>query len=75
MPQLFGFLLAVIGAILVVRWLGRQQAVISKTLDEVAKTRKPATRKPETRKIETLEQGEDGVFRPMPEDRTDDSST
>lgn len=70
MPQLFGFLLAVIGAILVVRWLGRQQAAISKTLDEVAKTRKPATRK-----IETLEQGEDGVFRPTPEDRTDDSST
>ena len=70
MPQLFGFLLAVIGAILVVRWLGRQQAVISKTLNEVAKTRKPATRK-----IETLEQGEDGVFRPTPEDRTDDSST
>ena len=70
MPQLFGFLLAVIGAILVVRWLGRQQAVISKTLNEVAKTRTPATRK-----IETLEQGEDGVFRPTPEDRTDDSST
>ena len=75
MPQLFGFLLAVIGAILVIRWLGRQQAVISKTLDEVAKTRKPATRKPPARKIETLEQGEDGVFRPTPEDRTDESST
>ncbi len=62
MPQLFGFLMAVVGAILVMRWLSRQQAMISKTLDQVAKSRAP-----KQRKIETLEQGEDGVFRPTPD--------
>jgi hypothetical protein len=39
MPQLFGFIMAVIGAILFMRWLSRQQVVISKTLDQVAKAR------------------------------------
>lgn len=69
MPQLFGFLIAVVGAILVMRWLGRQQAIISKTLDEVAKTRKPPSRK-----VETLEQGKDGVFRPSSSDQSDTDS-
>lgn len=66
MPQLVGFLLALIGAILVMRWLSRQQAIISKTINEVAKTRKPPARK-----IETLEQGEDGVFRPSAQEEQD----
>jgi hypothetical protein len=66
MPQLFGFLLAVVGAIIVMRWLSRQQAIISKTINEVAKTRQPPARK-----IETLEQGEDGVFRPSADEPQD----
>jgi hypothetical protein len=91
MPQLFGFIMAVIGAILFMRWLSRKQALISKTLNEVSKARARAREQNRAsaqqsakkadagaqaqeavepaRQIETLEEGEDGVFRPSDDDR------